>query len=694
MQTEPTRKSRRFVPVWVLLCTVAMLIAVPGVWSWAQFRRANQFRAKTFRIGVDHNPPNHDWSEQKGATGFDVDVLNDAARRAGVKLDWVFVPRWSSAVLLDGSIDLWPVGYYRPGEIPGVHQTRPWNEIQHAWIWDRGRMPVGPERLDRKRVAVVDRQVTQDLVLRTFPNMDLLLTPSRLESVNAMCAGRADLAFLNSRVLEEALLNRPANCRTTMFQVQSLPDLIAPMSIFSRMDSAGVAEVLRDRIDEMLVDGTVVGFAEKWFSLSSSEVRQASRLEARTLELKWLAALCVVMALAIGLLFWLIRNLRLARAGADRSRQLQSEFLANVSHEIRTPMNGVLGTADLMLDTVDDPEIREQIETIRESAYGQLELLNQILDQSKIDSGVLLLEMTPFSPRRLVEQVEKTFLPVARRKGLWLRSDITPDLPDMVQGDGLRIRQVLTNLVNNAVKFTADGGVEIAVRAELSKGTVAVSFVVSDTGIGIPNNVLGTIFEKFRQVDASTTRGYGGTGLGLSISRQLVRLMGGDLTVESELGKGSQFRFSVSLAASRAAVKPKAPLEKTVMPTGLTILLVEDNLVNQRVAQALLQRLGATVVLAGNGLEAVAKCRERKFDAVLMDCHMPEMDGYAATIEIRKSAGPNCRVPIVALTAGVSGEERRKALQSGMDGFLAKPVSREELASTLVALPRRETPAA
>lgn len=303
-----------------------MLIAVAGVWSWAQFRRANQFRAKTFRIGVDHNPPNHDWSEQKGATGFDVDVLNDAARRAGVKLDWVFVPRWSSAVLLDGSIDLWPVGYYRPGEIPGVHQTRPWNEIQHAWIWDRGRMPVGPERLDRKRVAVVDRQVTRDLVLRTFPNIDILSTPSRLESVNAMCAGRADLAFLNSRVLEEALLNRPANCRTTMFQVQSLPDLIAPMSIFSRMDSAGVAEVLRDRIDEMLVDGTVVGFAEKWFSLSSSEVRQASRLKARTLELKWLAALCVVMALAIGLLFWLIRNLRLARAGRTAPGSCRASF--------------------------------------------------------------------------------------------------------------------------------------------------------------------------------------------------------------------------------------------------------------------------------------------------------------------------------------------------------------------------------
>jgi len=683
-------------PAWVWLCAALTLLALAGAWSWAYYLRTNGVRGKTYRIGVDHNPPNHEWSEEKGASGFAVDVLNEAARRAGVELNWVYCPRGSKAAMQEGFIDLWPVGYYRPGEYPTRYQTRPWSYVQHVWVWDRKKFAAEPDRMARKRLAAVDRFSMRNLVQRTFPNMELVPVPTRRESLSAMCSGRADLTFIDSRVLEEALLDRPESCRGTTLVVKPLPDLTDPMKIFAREESARAADVLRDRIDDMLTDGTVLNYAERWFALSSSEERQVSQLQERNLQLKWMAGICLVMAVAIGLLVWLIRNLRMARSGADRARRLQAEFLANVSHEIRTPMNGVLGTAELMLDTVDDPVIREQVETIRESALGQLELLNQILDQSKIDSGVLLLEMTPFSLRGLMEQIERTFWPAARRKGIRLRLDIPEDLPEMVQGDGLRIRQVLTNLVHNAVKFTAEGGVDIAVRSEASPSGVKISFSVSDTGIGIPAAVQETIFEKFRQVDASTTRRYGGTGLGLSISRQLVRLMGGDLTVESDPGQGSKFRFSVDLTLSRSAGKRELPAGTATGATleGLTVLVVEDNLVNQRVAQALLQRLGASVLLAGNGVEAVAQCREREFDVVLMDCHMPEMDGFTATMEIRKLDGAIRRVPIVALTAGVSGEERRKAMLSGMDGFLTKPVNRDELAAILVDLPRGPSTAA
>lgn len=679
----------------VALAALMLLIAV-GAWRWTEYRRESAFRGRTYRIGLDHNPPNYEWVDQKGATGFAVDVLNEAARRSGVSLEWIYCPRGSLLALESRVIDLWPVGYYRPGAYPHLHQTRPWSQDQHAFVWTTSRFAIEPANLDGLRVAIVDRPAPMALARRLFPGVKLAPLESREESLRATCAGEADLAFLDTRAIEAALLDRPADCRGSVLRVKPMPELTDPASIFAWKEHAGVAEVLRDRIDDMTADGTMMQFADRWFSFSSSDIRQVLGLQERTRQLRWLTGLCVVMATAIGLLVWLSRKLGTARLSADRARQLQAEFLANVSHEIRTPMNGVLGTADLLLETVDDPEMREQVETIRESAYSQLELLNQILDQSKIDSGLLLLETTPFSPRRLVEQVEKTFQPMARRKGIELKAVIGSNLPALVQGDGLRIRQVLSNLVNNGIKFTREGSVEIRLQsARAMSGLAELEFSVEDSGIGIPQSVQGSIFEKFRQVDASTTRKYGGTGLGLSISRQLVRMMGGELTVESEVGEGSQFRFRLTLPVARTSGPAETPAATGKGPAlaGLHVLVAEDNAVNQKVAQSLLQRMGARVDLAADGVAAVALCRERDYDVVLMDCHMPEMDGYAATVAIRKLSAPKCGVPIVALTAGVSGEERRKALKAGMDVFLAKPVNRDELAATLAPYVRRNIPA-
>ena len=623
-----------------------------------------------------------------------MDVMNEAARRAGVRLQWVYCPRGSQAALDGGAIDLWPAGSYRPGEYPLLHQTRPWSQDQHAFVWDKARRAEVPERLDGVRVAVVNRMAPLALAKRLFPNARIVPEASRRDVLEAMCVGTADVAFMDMRTVEGMLLERPGRCQGKALHVKPKPELTDPTSLFARKEYGPLADGMRDRIDDMVSDGTLMRYADRWFSFSSSDVRQVMGIQERTRQLRWLAGICLVMGVAIGLMTWLIAKLRSARASADRARQLQAEFLANVSHEIRTPMNGVLGTADLLLEGMENAEMREQVETIRESAHGQLELLNQILDQSKIDSGLLLLETTPFSPRKLVEQVEKTFLPMARRKGVALRAVVEGEVPALVQGDGLRIRQVLTNLVNNAIKFTKDGSVEIGLRAEGSGALVRLGFSVRDTGIGVPKDLQGSIFEKFRQVDASTTRKYGGTGLGLSISRQLVRLMGGDLTLESEPGRGSRFGFEIELPVARVtAAEAGSLMVKGQMLTGLVVLVVEDNVVNQKVAAGLLKRLGATVELAANGVEAVAKCRDNEYDVVLMDCHMPEMDGYEATMEIRKMDGALRHLPIVALTAGVSGEERLKALQAGMDGFLAKPVNREELASTLAAFPRRDVPA-
>jgi signal transduction histidine kinase/ActR/RegA family two-component response regulator len=666
------------------------LFTLAAAWIWREYRTLERYRGRTFRIGVDQSPPNYDWSEGGGATGYAVDVLNEAARRLGIGLEWVYCPEGSKAAMLSGKVELWPAGYYRPGDYPMVHQTKPWSEDRHALVWSRDHHPVEPRVWGGQRLAIIDRLVMRNLAAKLYPTLPVHAVDSRESALQAVCAGKADVALLDLQYVETALLERPEGCGQARLRIRTITERSDPTSLFAVKELGPLADLLYREIIEMQVDGTALAYARRWLTFSSSEVERVFGLQEQTRHLQWLAAACLVLVLVIGILTGLLLKLRLARRAAERARVMQAEFLANVSHEIRTPMNGVMGTADLLLETLEDEEVKRHVEIIRESGLAQLELLNQILDQSKIDSGVMLLEITVFSPRRLAGQVEGAFRPAAERKGLALRVRVSADVPEFVAGDAMRIRQVLTNLVNNAIKFTRNGGVSIEVDSASQAGMAGLCFAVRDTGIGVPAAEQEKIFEKFRQVDASTTRQYGGTGLGLSISRQLARLMGGELTVESEPGRGSTFRFCVTLPTTRGVAPPEAATPAAAPSIeGMTVLVVEDNAINQRVAAALLQRLGANVELAGNGLEAVERCRESDYDAILMDCHMPEMDGYTATATIRKMESAVRDVPIVALTAGVSGDERRRALLAGMNGFLGKPVNREELAATLAALPRR-----
>lgn len=466
------------------------------------------------------------------------------------------------------------------------------------------------------------------------------------------------------------------------------------MSIFSLKHAAPAAEMLRDAIDEMSRDGSLLSIADRWFVFSGSDIRTAARLARRTGQVQLLVVACIGMAVAIGLLVILVRRLKAARLAAERSQKLQAEFLANVSHEIRTPMNGVVGNAELLLDMRIDAAYRPYVETIHDSARNQLELINQILDQSKIDSGVLLLETAAFCPVSLIGNVVRTFHNAAQSKGLWLRvhGDET-DSPALI-GDALRIRQIASNLINNALKFTAAGGVDVHIDCR-RRGTIAsLEISVADTGIGIELSQQNTVFERFRQADASTTRCYGGTGLGLSISRQLAMLMGGTLNLTSQPGTGSVFRLRLELPVSSATTACLAAGQHGALSSGtalanLRVLLVEDNTVNQTVAKEMLKRLGALVEIAGDGRQAVERCRHFHYDVILMDCHMPIMDGFAATAAIRSLDSAVRNVPIIALTAGVSGEEQRRALNAGMTAFLSKPISRGEMASALaVFVPR------
>ncbi|MGE0553256.1 MAG: ATP-binding protein [Gemmatimonadales bacterium] len=379
-------------------------------------------------------------------------------------------------------------------------------------------------------------------------------------------------------------------------------------------------------------------------------------------------------------------ELRLARDSAYRAAQVKSEFLANMSHEIRTPMNAVLGTAAMLLESGLDPSQASLADTIVRSGRDLLKIINDILDFSKLEAGKLRVEAIPFDLHETVRNVVAMLTPKADLKRVRLGLRIADDTPTQVVGDPGRLRQVLTNLTDNAIKFTEHGYVMLHVGSAgvSDTGTPIVRCTVKDSGTGIPEDKLAAIFDKFTQADASTTRKYGGTGLGLAISRQLVELMGGRIEVESELGSGSAFTviLPVPVPADDAST---AGANAAAAPARLAgrVLLAEDYPANQRIARWMLEKLGLTVDIAADGAQAVAALGHQAYDLVLMDCQMPEMDGYDATRAIRSSGAAYQGIPIVAMTASAMATDRDRCLACGMNDYVSKPVQQEVLARVL-----------
>jgi len=614
-------------------------------------------------------------SEQNVHTGLIADLFLLMRQNTGLKFNPQNTDTWSDSVSLvrEGKADMFSAititderkGYldFTTRDVysyPAVLVTR----------FDDKDVYLGVEDADLKTIAIVKDSGLGLYIQETYPDLNYVEVSSTKAGFFAVAEGDADLFAINTITAKYFI----EKWYWDQVKIATKLDYIFSLKIAVHKDNPPELISILEKALSTISDSEQAAIFNRWtYTDKHSEIDWELIAKIST------TFLLISCLLIFAFLAW--NNIRLKRLVnmMEKLQRSKDEFLASMSHEIRTPMHGIIGLSYLALSRAPEGKLREDINQIQQSAKSLLAIINGILDHSKIEAGKVELESIGFQVVPLVEQLKPIVGANASEKGIALVYQMDQSIPDFLVGDPTRLLQVLVNLVGNAIKFTEKGSVAVAISVtNQTERNVWVRFSVKDTGIGLTAEQTSNLFGTYTQADSSTTRKHGGTGLGLSISRKLVELMGGEVHVESTFGEGSEFSFEIPFAIGEA-VSPKKMID-TEKPSlaGMKVLLAEDKLVNQKIAQHILQEVEVEVTTVGNGLEASAAAQKGSFDLVLMDIHMPEMDGYEATRQIRHLYSPE-QLPIIAMTAAVMVEDRNKALEAGMNDHIGKPINLDSL---------------